>query len=63
MRSIGSVNIRVKLGQFKQAPKGTTANGVTDILANDYTCFVMTAEDYILEISRSGVKDVSSMVL
>lgn len=63
MRSIGNVTIRMKLGQLLGGNGGTEQSGATQNLTEDYTLFLMTSEDYVLEVSRVGIKDVSSQVL
>lgn len=63
MRSIGGVDLVFSLGKAVAGDAGTLKSGITEPPDVPYTMLVMTVEDYVLEVSRSGVKDVTSQVL
>lgn len=63
-RSIGGIDLKFSLGQGSGAVGSTTSsNGATTNPTVSLTMLVIAVSDYVLEVSRSGVKDISSQTL
>lgn len=63
LRDIGSYQIILKVGVLSTTNNEGRELARTELLGDTYTMLLINVEDQILEISKSGVSDVTSQVL